>query len=53
MAEFELKVLPQYKPCSFNNRDDVIEALAITLCELVLIHRTEKATDARHVYWQL
>ena len=38
MAEFERDVLAQYTPCNFNNRDDVIEALAITHCELVLIH---------------
>ena len=38
MAEFERDVLASYTPCNFNNRDDVIEALAITHCELVLIH---------------
>jgi cell filamentation protein len=38
MAEFERDVLAKYTPCNFNNRDDVIEALAITHCELVLIH---------------
>lgn len=38
MAEFEHDVLARYTPCNFNNRDEVIEALAITHCELVLIH---------------
>jgi len=38
MIEFERDILTKYTPCNFNNRDDVIEALAITHCELVLIH---------------
>lgn len=38
MGEFERDVLAKYTPCNFTNRDDVIEALAITHCELVLIH---------------
>ena len=38
MTEFERDVLARYTPCNFNNRDEVIEALAITHCELVLIH---------------
>ena len=38
MAEFERDVLAKYTPCNFRNRDDVIEALAVTHCELVLIH---------------
>lgn len=38
MAEFERDVLAKYTPCNFNNRDEIIEALAITHCELVLIH---------------
>lgn len=38
MAEFERDVLAKYTPCNFKNRDDVIEALAVTHCELVLIH---------------
>jgi cell filamentation protein len=38
MAEFERDVLAKYTPCNFNNRDELIEALAITHCELVLIH---------------
>lgn len=38
MAEFERDVLARYTPCNFNSRDEVIKALAITHCELVLIH---------------
>lgn len=38
MAELERDVLAKYTPCKFNNRNEVIEALAITHCELVLIH---------------
>lgn len=38
MAEFEREMLAKYTPCNFNSRDEVIEALAITHCELVLIH---------------
>lgn len=38
IAKFERDMLAKYTPCNFNNRDDVIEALAITHCELVLIH---------------
>ena len=38
MIEFERDVLAKYTPCNFNNRDEIIEALAITHCELVLIH---------------
>lgn len=38
MAEFERDVLAKYTPCNFRNRYDVIEALAVTHCELVLIH---------------
>lgn len=38
MAEFERDFLAKYTPCNFNNHDEVIEALAITHCELVLIH---------------
>ena len=38
MAEFERDVLAKYTPCNFNSRTEVIEALAVTHCELVLIH---------------
>ncbi|MDI1298899.1 Fic family protein [Methylotenera sp.] len=38
MAEFERDVLAKYTPCNFNSRDEIIEALAVTHCELVLIH---------------
>ena len=38
MAEFERDVLARFTPCNFTNEEDVIEALAITHCELVLIH---------------
>lgn len=38
MAEFERDVLDRYTPCNFDSREEVIEALAITHCELVLIH---------------
>lgn len=38
MTEFERDVLAKYTPCNFNNRDDVVEALAVAHCELVLIH---------------
>ena len=38
MAEFERDVLAKFTPCNFKNEEDVIEALAITHCELVLIH---------------
>jgi cell filamentation protein len=38
MQEFERDVLARYTPCSFDNLENVLEALAITHCELVLIH---------------
>ena len=38
MQEFERDVLSRYTPCSFDNLENVLEALAITHCELVLIH---------------
>jgi cell filamentation protein len=38
MQEFERNELAQFTPCSFQNLEDVIEALAVTHCELVLIH---------------
>lgn len=38
MDEFGRKVLAVYSPCEFADRDKVIEALAVTHCELVLIH---------------
>ena len=38
MQEFERDVLARYTPCSFDNLESVLEALAITHCELVLIH---------------
>lgn len=38
MDEFERDVLARYSPCAFENLEDVLEALAVTHCELVLIH---------------
>lgn len=38
MREFEREELKRFTPCTFNNPEDVLEALAITHCELVLIH---------------
>jgi cell filamentation protein len=38
MDELERKVLAIHTPCNFNDPEKVIEALAVTHCELVLIH---------------
>ena len=38
MLEFERKELARFTPCNFDNLEGVLEALAITHCELVLIH---------------
>jgi len=38
MLEFERKELARFTPCAFDNPEDVLEALAVTHCELVLIH---------------
>lgn len=38
MREFEREMLARYTPCTFGNPDEVLQALAITHCELVLIH---------------
>ncbi len=38
MQKFEQDVLMRYTPCTFENLGEVLEALAITHCELVLIH---------------
>jgi cell filamentation protein len=38
MQEFERNVLARYTPCTFDDSEKVLEALAITHCELVLIH---------------
>ena len=38
MLEFEQKELARFTPCAFDNLEDVLEALAVTHCELVLIH---------------
>lgn len=38
MQEFERDVLARNTPCVFTNLDSVLEVLAITHCELVLIH---------------
>lgn len=38
MDEFERKVLAVYTPCNFNDDEKIIAALAVTHCELVLIH---------------
>lgn len=38
MREFERDVLARHTPCTFGNPDEVLAALAVTHCELVLIH---------------
>ena len=38
MLEFERKELARFTPCTVDNLEGVLEALAITHCELVLIH---------------
>lgn len=38
MQEFERDVLARYTPCTVTDLDRVLEVLAITHCELVLIH---------------
>lgn len=38
MLEFERKELARFTPCTFDNLEGVLEALAVTHCELVLIH---------------
>lgn len=38
MLEFERDVLARYSPCAFESLEDVLKALAVTHCELVLIH---------------
>ena len=38
MGEFETKQLAKYTPCNFENRHDVVKALARVHTELVLIH---------------
>lgn len=38
LQELEREVLARYTPCTFDNLEHVLEALAITHCELVLIH---------------
>lgn len=38
MQELERDVLARYTPCAFDDPEKVLEALAITHCELVLIH---------------
>ena len=38
ITEFERDILAKYTPSNFNSHDEIIEALAITHCELVLIH---------------
>lgn len=38
MRELERDVLARYTPCTLGNQNEVLEALAITHCELVLIH---------------
>ncbi len=46
MDEFERKILAVYSPCNFDEREKVIEALAVTHCELVLILHSAMATAA-------
>lgn len=38
MEEFEREILTRYTPCFFSDMDKIIEALAVTHCELVLVH---------------
>ena len=38
MAQFERDVLQRHTPCNFEDRPDVIRALAETHAELILIH---------------
>jgi len=38
VSEFERDVLARYTPCVFGDPNQVLQALAITHCELVLIH---------------
>lgn len=38
MQEFERDMLARYTPCAFDDPEKVLEALAVTHCELVLIH---------------
>lgn len=38
MGEFEREILIRYTPCNFPDMDKIIEALAVTHCELVLVH---------------
>lgn len=38
MEEFERKVLAVHSPCESSEREHVVTALAVTHCELVLIH---------------
>lgn len=38
MEEFEREILTRYTPCNFSDMDKIIEALAVTHCELVLVH---------------
>ena len=38
MQEFERKELKRFTPCTSDNPEAVLEALAVTHCELVLIH---------------
>lgn len=38
MQEFERDVLKRYSPCNFEKLEEVLAALAITHCELVLTH---------------
>jgi len=41
-AGFERDELARYTPCTFGNLEDVVEALAVGHCELVLIHLFRK-----------
>lgn len=38
MDEFERDILRRHTPCSFEDRDRIVEALSVVHCELVLIH---------------
>lgn len=38
MNELEQKILTKFTPCNFTDLEDTVEALAVTHCELILIH---------------
>lgn len=52
MQEFQRKELAGNTPCAFDGPERVIEALAVTHAELVLILHSAKATGAYLACWQ-